>query len=329
MDIKKMLGLIGCAAMVLIMIAFAAVWIGFHRGEEGGQQGGYSSICGKVPEPYKSLFDKASAQYNIPSALLAAIFSCGEHGGNFPPNPETITWAESSAHAKGPFQFTDATWQEYGVDGNGDGKKDVQNLNDAAYSAANMLSANIKSNSGTYEQKIKKAIYRYNNANWYVDKVYNCYLEYSCTIMAGGCDDPSKLMNIYGSNPQEVKSHLVPVDFMGHTVQFNEKAAPYLQAVVNDIRNSGTTYQFRRIGTYNWRNNVNSPNQLSLHSFGIAIDINDDVNCNGCTNSDFPDTVINAFKQHGFRWGGDYRGTKDPMHFEWLGYDCGGNLIIK
>lgn len=40
MDIKKMLGLIGCAAIVLIMIAFAAVWIGFHRGEEGNQQGG-------------------------------------------------------------------------------------------------------------------------------------------------------------------------------------------------------------------------------------------------------------------------------------------------
>ncbi len=26
--------------------------------------------------------------------------------------------------------------------------------------------------------------------------------------------------------------------------------------------------------------------------------------------------VIDAFKKQGFRWGGDYKGRKDPMHFE-------------
>ena len=286
-----------------------------------------SETCGNVPEPYKTIFDKASSARGAPSALIAAIFSCGEHGGGWPSS--NGPWASSSAGAKGPFQFTDATWTQYGVDGDGDGKKDVQNLTDAAFSSSNMLSANIKSNSGTQEEKIKKAIFRYNHADWYVDQVYKCYQKFSCETSGGGCDNPTNLKKIYGSTSSEVKAQLVSVNFMGHKVLFHKLAAPYLEAVASDIKKSGTTYKFRRIGTFSWRANVNDPSQMSLHSFGIAIDINDDVNCNGCTRSDFPPEVINAFKSHGFRWGGDYHGKKDPMHFEWLGYGCDGTKTVN
>jgi len=31
-----------------------------------------------------------------------------------------------------------------------------------------------------------------------------------------------------------------------------------------------------------------------------------------------PQLVIDAFKHQGARWGGDYRGRKDPMHFEFV-----------
>lgn len=140
----------------------------------------------------------------------------------------------------------------------------------------------------------------------------------------GKCDATAQLMAMYGSSASEVRAQLVPINFMGKTVQVHKKAAPYFQAVVNDIKASGTTYKFRRLGTFNWRSNRNNSSQLSTHSFGIAIDINDDVNCNGCTKSDFPDVVINAFRNNGFRWGGDYHGKKDPMHFEFLGL-CPGD----
>lgn len=141
-------------------------------------------------------------------------------------------------------------------------------------------------------------------------------------VTNNGCTNIEKLKQVYGSSASEVRAQLVPVNFMGKTVMFHKLAAPYLQAVSDDIKASGTTYQFRRLGTFAWRANVNSPDQLSLHSFGIAIDINDDVNCNGCTTTDIPEVVINAFRNHGFRWGGDYRGKKDPMHFEFLGAEC-------
>jgi len=139
-----------------------------------------------------------------------------------------------------------------------------------------------------------------------------------------GCDSTSELMNMYGSSPTQVRSQLVPINFMGKSVQVHRKAAPYFQAVIDDIKASGTTYKFRRLGTYNWRANRNNPGVLSTHSFGIAIDINDDVNCNGCTSTDIPNEVINAFREHGFRWGGDYKHKKDPMHFEFLGL-CPGD----
>jgi hypothetical protein len=28
--------------------------------------------------------------------------------------------------------------------------------------------------------------------------------------------------------------------------------------------------------------------------------------------------VIDVFRAHGARWGGDYKGRKDPMHFEFV-----------
>jgi len=328
MDFKDLLKWIGAAAFVLIFLVFAIFWVMFHRGEQGQfQQGGYSSVCGKVPQPYASIFDGAAKKYDIPAALLAAIFSCGEHAGSWP--DYNGPWGTSSAGAQGPFQFMPATWNQYGVDGNNDGIKDVQNIYDASFGAANYLSANIKSSEGSFEEKIKKAIYAYNHAQWYVDQVYKCYQNFLCAAVATGCDDPQSLMKIYGSSKEEVEKQLVDVDFVGKTVKFHRLAAPYLEAVSNDIKASGISYDFRRIGTFKWRGNVNNPSELSLHSFGIAIDINDDTNPNGSTKTDIPQGIINIFKSHGFRWGGDYQSTKDPMHFEWLGYDCSGNLITK
>jgi membrane-bound lytic murein transglycosylase B len=44
-------------------------------------------------------------------------------------------------HAVGPLQFLPATWTTWGVDANNDGRKDPNNINDAALTAANYLCA--------------------------------------------------------------------------------------------------------------------------------------------------------------------------------------------
>lgn len=54
--------------------------------------------------------------------------------------------------------------------------------------------------------------------------------------------------------------------------------------------------------------------KLSLHSFGIALDMNVPGNQRG-TVGEFDREVVKIFKKWGFAWGGDWSYT-DPMHFE-------------
>jgi murein DD-endopeptidase MepM/ murein hydrolase activator NlpD len=58
-----------------------------------------------------------------------------------------------------------ATWKAYGVDANQDGKKDPYNPVDAIFAAARYLRA------AGAETDLRKAIFAYNHADWYVDSV--------------------------------------------------------------------------------------------------------------------------------------------------------------
>lgn len=81
-------------------------------------------------------------------------------------------------------------------------------------------------------------------------------------------------------------------------------------------------------GTFNWRK-INGSNRLSLHSFGMTIDINTNYsdywqwNCK-CTNENtivkyqnrIPQTIVEIFEKNGFIWGGKWYHF-DTMHFEY------------
>lgn len=72
-------------------------------------------------------------------------------------------------------------------------------------------------------------------------------------------------------------------------------------------------------GCYNFRP-VRGGTHLSLHSWGIAIDLNAASNPLGSTDrSKQPPELVAAFKRHGFWWGADYHNRKDPMHFQRAG----------
>lgn len=72
-------------------------------------------------------------------------------------------------HAVGPMQFIPTTWQLAGRDGNGDGKADPFNIDDAALSAATYLCAHGRDLSTA--QGWTDAIYSYNQSDPYIRQV--------------------------------------------------------------------------------------------------------------------------------------------------------------
>ncbi|EFG46842.1 hypothetical protein HMPREF0183_1841 [Brevibacterium mcbrellneri ATCC 49030] len=73
--------------------------------------------------------------------------------------------------AVGPMQFIPTTWNQFAVDGNGDGEKDPHNIDDAAASAAAFLCANNRNLTDVNGYTV--AIKAYNPSDQYVRDVAN------------------------------------------------------------------------------------------------------------------------------------------------------------
>lgn len=70
-------------------------------------------------------------------------------------------------------------------------------------------------------------------------------------------------------------------------------------------------------GCFNIRKIRGSANSWSNHSWACAIDLAPGTNGFNMK-ATLSNVVIDAFKRQGARWGGDYKGRKDPMHFEFV-----------
>lgn len=70
--------------------------------------------------------------------------------------------------AVGPMQFIPSTWRRWGADGNGDGRADPNQIDDAALTAARYLCA---SGSLTTPERWRAAVLSYNHSDAYVDAV--------------------------------------------------------------------------------------------------------------------------------------------------------------
>lgn len=112
-----------------------------------------------------------------------------------------------------------------------------------------------------------------------------------------------------------IRTEAVPI--LGD-VTCNKAVLPQLRAALTEIVRRGLAtrvhpgeyagcYYPRYIGR-------DAANGLSLHSWGIALDLNVPGNRRG-TAGEMDRSVVEVFKRWGFAWGGDWSYT-DPMHFE-------------
>jgi hypothetical protein len=111
----------------------------------------------EIPPFLLPIYQACGTEYGIPWEVLASINKIESgFGTNMGP---------SSAGAIGWMQFLPSSWEAFGLDANGDGKKDPYNPVDAICAAAHYL----KLSGGN--QDLYNAIYSYNHADWYVQEV--------------------------------------------------------------------------------------------------------------------------------------------------------------
>jgi murein DD-endopeptidase MepM/ murein hydrolase activator NlpD len=111
----------------------------------------------EIPPFLLPIYQACGTEYGIPWEVLASI---NKIESGFGTNLNV-----SSAGAVGWMQFLPSSWEMYGVDANGDGRKDPYNPVDAICAAASYLKA-AGGNKDLYG-----AIFAYNHADWYVQEI--------------------------------------------------------------------------------------------------------------------------------------------------------------
>ena len=112
-----------------------------------------------------------------------------------------------------------------------------------------------------------------------------------------------------------IRTEQVPI--LG-SVTCNKGMLPQLRGALTEIVQRGLADKIHPgeyAGCYYPRFIAREPSKgLSLHSWGIAVDLNVPGNQRG-TVGEMDRQVVSIFKRYGFAWGGDWSYT-DPMHFE-------------
>jgi hypothetical protein len=167
----KMLA-IALAALVALVLVLGAVLVVAGGKAEALTGAGVTPTCGDgvtqaPPDNLMPIYTAAADKYKLGDDGWAYLAAINRIETGFGTNTST-----SSADAKGWMQFIDSTWAKYGVDADGDGRKDLNDPDDAIHGAANYLHA-----SGAPGDWYK-AIYAYNHADWYVKDVQTHAAQY-------------------------------------------------------------------------------------------------------------------------------------------------------
>jgi hypothetical protein len=111
----------------------------------------------EIPPFLLPIYQACGTEYGVPWEVLASINKIETAFGT--------NLNVSSAGALGWMQFLPSSWEAFGVDANGDGRKDPYNPVDAICAAASYLKL-----AGAHED-LYQAIFAYNHADWYVQEV--------------------------------------------------------------------------------------------------------------------------------------------------------------
>lgn len=156
----------GTAALPVLATSMALASV-ISGGSGGSSESQPSEAAGDIPAQYLRLYRQAGAHYRLGAdgwSYLAGVgkIEC-DHGRL------TATGChrgeQNFAGAAGPAQFLAGTWAMYGVDADGDGRRDIYGAADAVFGMANYLRA-----SGA-PGDWRRALFAYNHSQQYVSDV--------------------------------------------------------------------------------------------------------------------------------------------------------------
>ncbi|MGX9161965.1 NlpC/P60 family protein [Priestia megaterium] len=225
-----LLALVSGGAMIVVIgaLIFASSMMGLSKQEEaadptttGTGVASYNVNVSKlglneIPEEYVKYYKAAGEKFGVPWTLVSAIHRVET---NFGSDLNT-----SSVGAIGHTQFMKASWLGwkfpgrtrlgdlnvsndiltnpamiakyggFGTDCDGDMKADPFSVADAMCSTANYLAKN-----GADKGDLRGAVYQYNHASWYVDRVFKYYNSYTSNVKTVSVGSSSKVVSKGGN----------------------------------------------------------------------------------------------------------------------------------
>lgn len=152
-------------------------------------------------------------------------------------------------------------------------------------------------------------------------------------------EDPGRIRyepffkKMYGSNKEEVKAKLTKINWLPKSsnkillitkVNGIDKKVQAISDELELLPKELKSYVSNPDGAFIWRK-ISKTNRISVHSFGIAIDLNvkkshywrwDKAKNNFSYKNNIPLEIVEIFEKNGFIWGGRWY-HYDTMHFEY------------
>jgi hypothetical protein len=288
-------------------------------------------------DDYDQIVLDAAQRHKVDPRLLKAMLSVESGGDPGAVGPPVKLKNGQVVNARGVMQFLPDTAAEYKVDP-ADPKSSI-------IGGANYLS-DLLNQYGTPEAALNH--YSGGGGESYTRKVLDAYKTVNLPGMSAAALgavpatppwDPSTIPatpgnfqqrepGLFGNpgvpgrpTPGWQQQNLVPVPVYGSNqpVMVNRLVANSVAGFLGNLADIG--YPLGDVQGYNLRANRNDPRSVSAHGYGTAFDVNPLANPNASTQTNLPPQTRDLANAWGLKWGMDFAGTKDPMHFEWMGVD--------
>ncbi len=207
---RALIALLGLLALLLVLVV-GVLGAVFGLQPLQGSHGPSGTARAEIPARYLQLYQQAGERYGLDPWILAAIGAIEtQHGRSTAPGVRS--GVNAFGCCAGPMQFSlvgsPSTWDRYGVDGNGDGRRSPYEPADAIPAAARYLRA-----SGA-PADYRAALFAYNHADWYVADVLAKAAVYRGALRGDAPTltiDPGTLREILG-NPRIVLTPIQQAD---------------------------------------------------------------------------------------------------------------------